>query len=168
MQNKSHSNRGMFLETLINQTSWYYENNQIALISKRHIPTTIYERDGNMAKVKLESKSCSDYYGSYKRYMIDFEAKQTMNEFFITANIKKHQRAHLKICYDFGIITFLLIHFIAFDKYFACPYSKLSEVIIKSKIPFEWFKNNAFELEIIFPGILNISDFLETQIIYNN
>ncbi|MGL4950890.1 MAG: Holliday junction resolvase RecU [Mycoplasma sp.] len=157
----NNSNRGMFLETLINQTCWYYENNQIALIFKRHIPMTICEKNGMYVKAKLLQNAATDYYGSYHGKMIDFEAKQTAFDYFISSNIKKHQRNHLQKCVEFGIFSFVIIHFLSADKYFAIDYIKLSTVISKSKIDMQWFRENTFELEVVFPGILNIKDFLD-------
>ena len=41
------SNKGIFLETLINITANYYESKGICLIHKRQIPIQIVERLGN-------------------------------------------------------------------------------------------------------------------------
>ncbi|MGL4948724.1 MAG: Holliday junction resolvase RecU [Mycoplasma sp.] len=159
--NKINSNRGMFLETLINQTAWYYSNNQISLIFKRHIPIKIFERKDNVAKVKLESNALTDYYGVYKGQMIDFEAKQITTNSFTTANIKKHQREHLINCKQHGVIAFIIINFTSEDLFFAIDIDTILPELNKTKIKLDWFKQNSFQLQIIFPGILNINEYIE-------
>lgn len=155
------SNKGMFLETLINQTAFNYYNNGICAIFKREIPIKIISNDGNFIKAKLNAKSESDYYGVYKSKMFDFEAKQTIGDDFNMNLIKKHQLDHLINITKFGVHSFLLVHFVKYDEYYILTAKQLEEYVSRAKISYEWIKENGYKLELIFPGILNLEEYLK-------
>lgn len=159
------SNRGMFLETLINQTALYYQAQDICMIFKRFLPISIYKRDGNNIVGHLQAKSESDYYGVYKGRMIDFEAKQTAFDYFLMGNLKKHQWEHLFKVKQFGGLTFLLVHFVHVDKFYIVEIDQLEAFRNKTKFTYEWCANNCFELHIIFPGILNLEEYFKLKVI---
>ena len=156
------SNNGMFLETLLNRTSDYYKDNNKLLFFKRNLPISIYKNNNGNINGKLTSKSQTDYYGIYDGRYIDFEAKQTNKEVFYLNNIKDHQINHLKTIDELNGISFLILHFLKFDEFFCIDYKKL--ITIDCKITREWCKQNAFEIHIFFPGILNIIEYLRSKI----
>lgn len=158
------SNRGMFLETLINQTAWYYEQQGRCIIFKRSVPVSIYKNDDNVVCAKVLSKSGSDYYGIYKGRMIDFEAKQTANDFFILANIKKHQWEHLIKIHKFNGISFVLLHLLTIDAYYVIDIDKIIEYQNTTKLSIEWICTNGYKIELVFPGILDLEAYLENKI----
>ncbi len=156
------SNNGMFLETLINISANYYISKSILAIYKREIPIKIISKqENNYIKGKIMYKSTTDYYGVYKSKMFDFEAKQTNNDDFLMQNLKQHQYEHLQNIRAFGVHSFLLIHFVKTNDYFAIATEQLKEFEHKTKITHEWIKQNCYELTVVFPGILNFEDYLK-------
>lgn len=161
MKNKINSNKGIFLETLINTSSIFLEAKGICLILKRQIPIQIVEKISSYyIKAKLNEKAYTDYYGCYKSKMFDFEAKQTQNKDFMMNLIKKHQLNHIINCERFKIHSFLLIHFVLTNDYFIINSTQLKKFVGKTKIEYKWIKQNCYEMELIFPGILNFEDYL--------
>ncbi|CRH45622.1 Holliday junction resolvase recU [Chlamydia trachomatis] len=88
-------NRGMLLETIINQTNEFYFKNDICLIHKK-----------NLDQAVISSKSSVDYYGIYKGKFIAFEAKSTELSILPLKNIKNHQIEYLNLIQKNGGIAF--------------------------------------------------------------
>lgn len=156
------SNNGMYLETLLNRTSNHYKESDKLLFFKRSIPINIYKNENGNIHGRLIAKSQTDYYGIYKGRYIDFEAKQTNKNYFYIKNLKNHQFEHLKEIKKLNGISFLILHFSKEDEFFCINTKKLEE--INCKITRDWCKQNAFELKLIFPGILNIIEYLKKEI----
>lgn len=154
----ANSNKGMYLETVINRSSSYYENDGL-LFFKRNIPIKIIKNNNNFIQGKIDDKSTTDYYGIYRGLYIDFEAKQTNKESFYLRNIKPHQLSHLEKIYLCGGFSFIILYFVKFDSFFCIELELLKKQ--KIKIDYEWCKNNAFELQLFFPGVINIIDFIK-------
>ncbi len=114
---QNHSNRGMKLEKMINETNEYYLANDLAIIHKKPIPIQIVKvdypnRQGAVIKeAYYKVPSTTDYNGVYRGYYIDFEAKETTNKTsFPLQNIHEHQIKHLHQSYLHGGIAFVIIH----------------------------------------------------------
>ncbi len=156
------SNKGMYLETIINRSLMYYINNDIAYISKRNLPIHIKAiTDQYKVSGYLKQKSQADYYGLYNGYYFDFEAKQCVGHNFPLSSLKKHQYEHLLKVDLLSGIAFLIIYFVEFDEFYFVNIGKIKMLLNaehKQHIDYEWFKSNALKLTIIFPGILNIID----------
>jgi len=110
----SYANRGMVLESLINETNLYYLNHDIAIINKRPTPVAIKNTEYIDKKIKitgfLQAKSTLDYVGLYQGKYLDFDAKTTQNKTsFPITNISSHQLEHIKNVINHGGISFLLI-----------------------------------------------------------
>ena len=111
----SAANRGMDLESAINQTNSYYIQKNIALIYKRPTPINVVKVDYSKGSPRIthayfEKQSTTDYNGVYKGRYIDFEAKSTINKTsFPLANIESHQIEHLKnVILNKGIAFFII------------------------------------------------------------
>ena len=111
----SAANRGMDLESAINQTNSYYIQKNIALIYKRPTPINVVKVDYSKGSPKIthayfEKQSTTDYNGVYKGKYIDFEAKSTISKTsFPLANIESHQIEHLKnVILNKGIAFFII------------------------------------------------------------
>ncbi len=155
------SNNGMFLETLINISANYYINKSILAIYKREIPIKIISKqDNNYIKGKIMHRSTTDYYGVYHAKMFDFEAKQTNNDDFLMQNLKSHQYNHLQNITAFGVHSFLLVHFVKTNDYFAIDVKQLAQFEHKTKITHEWIKQNCYELHVVFPGVLDFEEYM--------
>lgn len=111
----SHSNRGMDLEELINQSNNFYLEENIAVIYKKPTPITIvdasFDSHGRViTKAYFKEPSTLDYNGLYKGKYIDFDAKSTQNKTsFPLSNLHDHQYNHMKSIIEHGGITFLII-----------------------------------------------------------
>lgn len=118
-ENTNYKNRGMNLETMINQTNQYYINVQRAIIHKK--PTNIqivkveYDelKRAKVVEAYFKTPSTTDYNGIYQGKYVDFEAKETSNvTYFPLANIHEHQMKHLKDTIQLGGIGFFIISFV--------------------------------------------------------
>ena len=118
----SAANRGMDLESAINQTNSYYVQKNIALIYKRSTPINVVKVDYSKGSPRIthayfEKQSTTDYNGVYKGKYIDFEAKSTINKTsFPLSNIEKHQIQHLKNVIQNKGIAFFIIQFSSFNE----------------------------------------------------
>ena len=152
----SYANRGMILESMINETNDYYIDNDIALIYKKPTPIgiseAVYTSRGRIIKNGyFKAPSTLDYNGIYKGKYIEFEAKETKNKTaFPLANFHTHQLTYIKkvlhhkgICFIIikmnGLVYLLksedLISFIETETRKSIPYSFIKEkgYLIKEK-----------------------------------
>ena len=153
--NKSHANRGMVLEDLINETNEYYLKKDIALIYKKPTPIGIskvkYE-DGKkiLEKGYFKEKSTLDYNGLYEGLYLDFEAKESLsNTAFPLSNIKPHQTNHIKNVIKHHGISFLIIK-INKEFYYLDGHDYLSfiENEKRKSIPIEYLKEKGYQLKL--------------------
>ena len=152
---KFYQNKGMYLESIIDRTIIFYNSNNFGWFDKRTVPIKIISTNNNHVTGYLKEKSQSDYYGIFKSKMFDFEAKQTNEDFFNISNIKKHQILHLIKMKENGAIVFLIIYFNKHDTFFKVEIDQIINSK-KKRISYLSFVENAIELKIIFPGILDI------------
>lgn len=110
------ANRGMGLEDDINISNQYYNDQNIALITKRPTPINIvkvdYTHGARITDAYFEQQSTTDYNGVYKGRYLDFEAKSSNSKTsFPLSNISAHQIKHLKGVLFHGGIAFFIISF---------------------------------------------------------
>ena len=111
----SHSNRGMNLEEMLNQSNNYYKEKDIALIFKKPTPIGIvdvaYENKKKIIKkAYFKEQSTLDYNGIYRGKYIDFDAKECLSKTaFPLNNIHEHQTEHIRGVIRHGGIAFLII-----------------------------------------------------------
>ena len=151
-----YSNRGMTLESDINQTNEYYLINDIAIIYKKPTPITIVDvdyhsrKDAVITKAYFKTPSTTDYNGIYKGKYIDFEAKETTSlTSFPLANIHQHQIEHLKKVYNHGGIAFLIIKFSKLNLTFLLTFKDLEQFLLtnnKKSIPLGFIKEKAYPI----------------------
>lgn len=153
----SYSNRGMSLESDINLTNEYYLKNNIAVIYKKPTPITINKidypcrKDAVIKEAYFKTPSTTDYNGVFKGKYIDFEAKETKQDYFPLSNIHSHQINHLKRIIDHGGIGFIIVSFTKHNKIFLLKGEKLLDFISNNKrksIPIDFFKQNGYSLKI--------------------
>lgn len=165
---KSYANRGMSLESDLNDTNEYYLNNNIAVIYKKPTPITINKvdyksrRDAVITEAHFKIPSTTDYNGIYKGKYIDFEAKETRSTTsFPLSNIHKHQIEHLKRIHNMGGIGFLIVKFVKLNKTYLLYIEDLLDLINSSKrvsIPLSYFEEKGY---IIKEGIIPRLNYLE-------
>ena len=153
----NYSNRGMTLESDINNSNKYYLENDIAVIYKKPTPIKVVNVDYNHrinTKIKeayYEVPSTTDYNGIYKGKYIDFEAKETKSKTsFSLNNIHTHQIDHLIRVKNHGGISFLIIKFVTLDETYLLETKYLEDFIknnTRKSIPYEYIKNNGYILD---------------------
>lgn len=156
-------NKGMYIEELVGNTITFYNNKNIGIFEKRYLPIKIISIDKNKVIGYLKEKSFVDFVGIYNKRHIEFETKQTNDNYFRFTLFKEHQLKYLINSHNHGSISFLIIHFYNFDKTFAINTSELISLYEKyknKKISLEYIENHFHKLEIIFPGILDLISFL--------
>lgn len=145
----NYANRGMSFESDINITNSYYKDNDIAIIYKKPTPITINKVDYKsrvdavITEAHFNTPSTTDYNGIYKGRYIDFEAKETKQNYFPLSNIHVHQIEHLKSIVRHDGIGFILVDFTKLDKIYLLEASKLIEFINNNErksIPLEYFE----------------------------
>lgn len=154
------SNKGMYLENLINRTINYYLNNKIASIEKRNAPFKIIKKmDNGLFIGKLLAKSTVDYTGIYDKYHIEFEAKQTNENNFDLHQIKNHQFHFLNQTRNYGCLCFFIINFFDLDEIYLVNIDSLKSWIKinkKKKINNNELRQISYKLKIIYPGIIDL------------
>lgn len=161
----NYGNRGMDLESLLNETNNYYLENDISVIYKKPTPIGIakvnYENNKRtIAKSFFKEQSTLDYNGLYKGYYIDFDAKVTKcKTSFPLNNIHDHQILHIRRILKHGGITFLIINMNSF--YFLLDGNDLISFIDNNKqksIPYNYIKDKGY---IIKEGYQPALDYLK-------
>lgn len=160
---KVSKNKGMYLETIINNSIRYYEINHIALIRKQFVPVKITHVINQNVTGRLSNKGDVDYYGIYKGHFFAMEAKQTQDKVFYINNLLDHQQSFLKLIHDFHGLSYLMVFFTKSHSFYFVEYIKVYQYINQTNkninhIEEEWFTTHGIRLELMFPGRL---DFLK-------
>lgn len=153
----NYKNRGMNLESDLNQTNSYYREKDIAYIYKKPTPIKVTkvnfkkDRTSLIKEAFYEEPSTTDYNGIYKGYYLDFEAKETKNKTsFPIANIHKHQLKHLENIVNHGGIGFIIVRFSLLNETYLLKAEDLFSFINNSKrksVPLTFFKKTGFILK---------------------
>lgn len=170
----SHKNRGMTLESDLNETNKYYREIDKAYIYKKPTPIKITKVDypsRDKAVIKeafFTTPSTTDYNGIYKGKYIDFEAKETKQKnSFPLSNIHKHQINHIRNIYNHKGIVFLIIRFTNLDETFLLMGKDFLEFIDNNKrksIPIEFFRQKAHQIKENFLPRLDYLKIIDTII----
>ena len=151
----NYGNRGMVLESDINETNNYYLANNIAVIYKKPTPIKILHLDYSTNKITnafFETQSTLDYNGVYKGRYIEFDAKETKNKTsFPLSNLHSHQIKHIENIINNGGICFLIVRFVSLDKTFLLFCNDLIYFIKNEKrksIPLSFFEERCKTIEL--------------------
>lgn len=152
--NINYKNRGMTLESDLNETNEYYREIDKAYIYKKPTPIKITKVDypsRDKAVIKeafFTIPSTTDYNGIYKGKYIDFEAKETKSTTsFPLANIHSHQIKHITNIYNHQGIVFLIIRFSNLNETFLLLGKDFLDFIAKEKrcsIPISYFRKKGY------------------------
>ena len=160
----SYGSRGMFLETLLNQTNDYYRLRKIAVIHKKPTPIQVVKVDypkRSAAVIKeayYRHASTTDYNGVYRGCYIDFEAKETKNKTsFPFINIHEHQLQHMEECIFQGGIVFVIFYFSSLNEYYLLESQYLISFIKDNKksIPLDYIKKYGEPIPLTVQSILD-------------
>ncbi len=128
----SNANRGMDFEHAVTLSCQYYDDNNLALLSKRPTPIRVVKNDYKLGKITeayFEKQSNTDYNGVYKGKYVDFECKETLSKTSLTFNnIPLHQIKHLKKVISQGGIAFFLIYFKTLDEIYMISASDMIDL----------------------------------------
>ena len=151
----TYANRGMMLESDINQSNKYYLDHNIALIYKKPTPIKVVKVEYPKNVIKeayFNEPSTLDYNGIYKGKYLEFDAKETQsNTSFPISNIHKHQLEHMRRVIYFGGITFLIVRFTKINETYILLGSDLFNFIEnndRKSIPIDYFRKNGFLVEL--------------------
>ena len=152
---KNYANRGMTLESDINQTNTYYKENNIALVYKKPTPIKVVKVEYPQNKIKeayFNEPSTLDYIGIYKGTYLEFDAKETISKTsFPISNIHKHQLEHIKnVIYHKGL-AYLIVRFTILNKTYLLTGKNLIDFIntnTRKSIPLDYFKEKGFFIEL--------------------
>ncbi|QBQ07508.1 Holliday junction-specific endonuclease [Spiroplasma gladiatoris] len=139
------ANKGMYLETIINNCLEFWISLGL-LVQKMPVNNKLISIENNIIKAKLDKNQFCDYNGIYKGFYLEFEAKETSKNYFDLNNLKKNQVDKLDLIMKLKGLTFILIYFHMYDKYFCLNYSYIKK-FRKKKIEYDWFINNCYELQ---------------------
>jgi len=170
----NYGNRGMVLESDINETNKYYLDNNIAVIYKKPTPIKILHLDYSTNKITnafFETQSTLDYNGVYKGKYIEFDAKETKNKTsFPLSNIHNHQIKHMEMIIKNDGICFLIVRFVSLNKTFVIFGDEILEFIKKENrksIPLSYFEEKCKTLELKYSPRLDyikvIKEYMEVK-----
>ncbi|MCQ3908256.1 MAG: Holliday junction resolvase RecU [Mycoplasmoidaceae bacterium] len=158
------NNLGMYIEQLVDRTIVYYQINNLGFLEKRQIPIKVLKHINETTIVaKLIAKAKVDYFGYLNNKYIEIECKQTKHDYFDISLIKSHQLSYLKYVSDNHCLAYVLIYFEKYNKVIAISYPKLmlaKKIAKKNALPFKLVAEQGIELEIIYPGILDLKKLL--------
>ncbi len=152
-----YSNRGMTLESEINDSNEFYRLEKKAYIYKKPTPIKITKvdypsRDKAIIKEAFFTvPSTTDYNGLYKGKYIDFEAKETQSKTsFTLRNIHEHQINHIRDIYENGGIAFLIIRFTSLNETYLLTAEKFIHFLkneSRKSIPIDFFRKEAYQIK---------------------
>lgn len=156
----NHKNRGMILETIINSTIDFYNQNNVAIMHKKMLDIS-FKKIGKDLVVKdavVLRKSTVDYYGIYKGIFVAFEAKSTKENTLNLKQIQEHQLNYLKRIRFHQGCAFLIIFFKEFERFFLLDIAKLD--LKQKSISLSFLEQNGIEVILTYPGIIDFADYI--------
>ncbi|VEU78721.1 Holliday junction-specific endonuclease [Metamycoplasma arthritidis] len=161
MDNTHYKNRGMLLETIINQTNNFYLKHGVCLVHKKNLDikfqkVELKDRKLITKNAQISHKSTVDYYGLYQGRFLAFEAKSTEDENFSLKNVKKHQLEYLDLVLWHGGLAFWIIYFKIQNEFILVGHETFRKMIQNKKtLNFDVLKAKGVILELQYPGILD-------------
>lgn len=151
----NYANRGMNLESDINETNNYYDLKDIAIVYKKPTPIKVVNVEYPKVKIKeayFNEPSTLDYTGIYRGKYIEFDAKETKSETsFPLSNVHNHQIKHIQKIIKHGGISFLIVRFSTINKDFLLlgeDFISFIENNTRKSIPLEYFQQYGYKLEL--------------------
>lgn len=138
----NYSNRGKWLEGVIEASNKQYYERGLAIINKIPTPMAKNSRSG---RYFYSEKSTVDFIGiSFGKY-IAFDTKETTTNTFPFSNVKHHQLKYLDDVAYHGGKAFLIILFKKHNELYKLTiseYKHLMNTLERKSIPYKWFKEN--------------------------
>lgn len=147
-----YSNRGMFLEEMVEQANAHYNALGLAVIHKIPTPWKVqrkyspFSKQYQISNAFPEKKATVDFGGTAQKWSIWFDVKATKNKLsFPLANIHKHQRDYLESVALQGGKAFILIHSEVLERTWLIWINDLLAFIeadVRKSFTFEWLDRN--------------------------
>jgi recombination protein U len=147
-----YSNRGLFLEEMVEQANAYYNEKNMAVIHKIPTPWKVqrkfspYTKQYQISSAFPEKKATVDFGGTASNQSIWFDVKACKNKLsFPLQNIHKHQRDYLEKVNHQGGKAFLLIHSEVENKTWLLWIQDLLDFIeagTRKSLTFQWLDEN--------------------------
>lgn len=164
--------RGSALEDLINYTNEVFRQRGLALVQK--IPTPItpmkYDKDKKIISLAyFDNKSTVDYIGAVQGIPICFDAKQTGQKNLPIQNIHEHQMTFMEDFEKQGGVSFLLVFFSEYNRYFFLPMDVLKKYWSEAQrggrksVPYSAFADE-YELVLERDSVLNYLEGINTYL----
>jgi recombination protein U len=151
------SNRGRYLEDMINQSNVVYETKGLAIVRKIPTPWKVqrkynpYLKTYEIAFAYPERKSSVDFGGMANKQSIWFEAKSSNHEkHFPLINIHDHQMDYLRKIENQGGKAFFIVYSEHLNKTWILwidVFLKFLTDFKRKSIPWEWFNQNCAEIK---------------------
>ena len=132
---RSRGHRGDLLESLIDISNDYYKNNKIARVDKISTPIKVVEQNslGQITLGYFDKRSTVDYIGMCQGIALCFDAKETWHNSFSLANFHSHQMEYMQDFKSHGGISFFLVYFKKFEKFYLLPLELVEEQLKKAQ-----------------------------------
>ena len=164
----NYANRGMDLESIINDTNEYLLSKDIALIYKKPTPIGVvnvtYENNKQIInKAYFATQSTLDYNGLYKGKYIEFDAKNTESKTsFPLSNVHEHQIKHIRNVINHKGIVFLIIRINSLYYLLNGPdFISFIDNNERKSIPYDYIKEYGYELEYNYSKGLNYIKYID-------
>lgn len=152
-----YSNRGLFLEEMIEQANAVYTERGLAEIHKIPTPWKVkrkfspFSKQYQISEAFPEKKATVDFGGTAQKWSVWFDVKATTNKTsFPLSNIKQHQLDYLEKVNKQGGKAFILIHSEYVNKTWLIWISDLLEFIAtatRKSLTYEWLDSNCEEVK---------------------
>lgn len=168
---RSRGRRGDLLEDLLLLTNEFYNKNNYARVDKIATPIKAVEINsfGQIVKGYFEKKATVDFIGICQGIPICFDAKETNLKSLPLSNIHSHQLEYMIDFKNQGGLSFMIVNFKFYDKYFLLPLELILKYVNEGKrksIPYSAMED-AFEIHMQNGHYLNylpcISLYLDTK-----
>lgn len=163
----NYANRGMDLESIINDTNNYLLEHDIAIIYKKPTPIGIvkvdYKNNNRITDAYFATKSTLDYNGLYKGKYIEFDAKNTESKTsFPLGNIYEHQIRHIRNIIKHKGIVFLIIRINSLIYLLnGIDFIKFIDNNNRKSIPYKYIKEYGYLLEYNYNSGLNYIKYVD-------
>lgn len=117
---------------------------------------------------KIISESSIDYFGHMDGEHIEFEVKETREDHFPMNLLKHHQLNHVGVLLKNKVNVFIIIYFHKYNEFYAIDFLTLFSIIKNNKkniLTIDQFKQSGCKLNIIFPGVLDLYEYIVRKII---
>lgn len=156
---KTHANRGMPFEKMIEGQCELYEKQDRAVIRKIPTEFTIQRAGARIVSAFPKKKSTLDFIGDLQGVSIAIEAKSTKNKTsFPFANLHEHQ---ISLINKWSGLVYYFVYFESLGRFFLCDAKHFQlemETIGRKSFPLSWFEDDDCVYEL--PNV----DFIEYAI----